>query len=186
MMKKTTITLCIAIAAIGMTACSEKNKSDNIITHKEVKKEPAAPIKMQEYNQTTEITLGGSELTCFVHRAPDDSLAMVKDETGQAYLDNVIDLKITRAGGSVFFQKRFTKTAFDSFLDDDYRNTGILEGLVFDKAEGGVLRFAASVSHPNTDEYIPILIKIDRNGNIKMERDVNLDTTSEEEEEDGV
>lgn len=111
---------------------------------------------------------------------------MVKDETGQAYLDNVIDLKITRAGGSVFFQKRFTKTAFDSFLDDDYRNTGILEGLVFDKAEGGVLRFAASVSHPNTDEYIPILIKIDRNGNMKMERDVNLDTTSEEEEEDGV
>ena len=48
MMKKTTITLCIAIAAIGMTACSEKKKSDNIITHKEVKKEPAAPIKMQD------------------------------------------------------------------------------------------------------------------------------------------
>ena len=48
MMKKTTITLCIAIAAIGMTACSEKKKSDNIITRKEVKKEPAAPIKMQE------------------------------------------------------------------------------------------------------------------------------------------
>ena len=84
MMKKTTITLCIAIAAIGMTACSVMKKSDNIITHKEVKKEPAAPIKMQEYNQTTVITLGGSELTGFVHRAPDDSLAMVKDETGQA------------------------------------------------------------------------------------------------------
>ena len=49
-----------------------------------------------------------------------------------------------------------------------------------------MLIVAASVSHPNTDEYIPILIKIDRNGNIKMERDVNLDTTSEEEEEDGV
>ena len=97
-----------------------------------------------------------------------------------------ITLILSSAGGSVFFQKRFTKTAFDSFLDDDYRNTGILEGLVFDKAEGGVLRFAASVSHPNTDEYIPILIKIDRNGNMKMERDVNLDTTSEEEEEDGV
>ena len=86
----------------------------------------------------------------------------------------------------MYKRQRFTKTAFDSFLDDDYRNTGILEGLVFDKAEGGVLRFAASVSHPNTDEYIPILIKIDRNGNMKMERDVNLDTTSEEEEEDGV
>ena len=186
MIKKTTITLCIAIAAIGMTACSEKKKSDNIITRKEVKKEPAAPIKMQEYNQTTETSLGGSEMTCFVHRAPDDSLAMVKDETEQAYYDNVIELKITRANGGVFFQKTFTKASFDSFLDNDYRHTGILEGLVFDKAEGGLLRFAASVSHPNTDEYIPILIKIDRNGNMSMERDVNLDTMSEDEEEDGV
>ena len=183
-MKKTTITLCIAIAAIGMTACSEKKKSDNIITKKEVKKAPSAPIRMQEYNQTTETRLAGTELTCFIHRTPEDRLAMVKDETGQAYLDNVIELKITRAGGGVFFQKIFTKASFDSFLDDDYRHTGILEGLVFDKAEGGLLKFAASVSHPNTDEYIPILIKIDRNGNMKMERDVNLDTTSGEEEDD--
>ena len=183
-MKKTTIAMCIAIAAIGMSACSEKKKSDNIITRKEVKKAPSAPIRMQEYNQTTETSLGGSEMTCFVHRTPDDSLAMVKDETGQAYFDNAIELKITRGDGSVFFQKRFTKASFNSFLDDDYRRTGILEGLVFDKAEGGMLRFAASVSHPNTDEYIPILVKIDRKGNMAMERDVNLDTTSNDDDEE--
>ena len=172
-MKKTTIAMCIAIAAIGMSACSEKKKSDNIITRKEVKKAPSAPIRMQEYNQTTETSLGGSEMTCFVHRTP-----------GQAYFDNAIELKITRGDGSVFFQKRFTKASFNSFLDDDYRRTGILEGLVFDKAEGGVLRFAASVSHPNTDEYIPILVKIDRKGNMAMERDVNLDTTSNDDDEE--
>lgn len=183
-MKKTTIAMCIAIAAIGMSACSEKKKSDNIITRKEVKKAPSAPIRMQEYNQTTETSLGGSELTCFVHRTPDDSLSKVKDETGQAYFDNAIELKITRGDGSVFFQKRFTKASFNSFLDDDYRRTGILEGIVFDKAEGGVLRFAASVSHPNTDEYIPILVKIDRKGNMAMERDVNLDTTSNDDDEE--
>ena len=183
-MKKTTIAMCIAIAAIGMSACSEKKKSDNIITRKEVKKAPSAPIRMQEYNQTTETSLGGSEMTCFVHRIPDDSLAKVKDETGQAYFDNAIELKITRGDGSVFFQKRFTKASFNSFLDDDYRRTGILEGLVFDKTEGGMLRFAASVSHPNTDEYIPILVKIDRKGNMSMERDVNLDTTSNDDDEE--
>lgn len=183
-MKKTTIALCVAIAAIGMSACSEKKKSDNIITRKEVKKEPSAPIRMQEYNQTTETNLGGSKLTCFVHRTPDESLAEVKDETGQAYFDNTIELKITRDNGSIFFQKRFTKSSFDKFLDDDYRHTGILEGLVFDKTEGGMLRFAASVSHPNTDEYIPILVKIDRKGNMAMERDVNLDTTSNDDDEE--
>ena len=41
-MKKITIAMCIAIAAIGMSACSEKKKSDNIITRKEVKKAPSA------------------------------------------------------------------------------------------------------------------------------------------------
>lgn len=182
-MNKTIALGCILAAATFVTACNEKKKSDNIITKKEVKKTPSAPIRMQEYNQTTETKLVGSELTCFIHRAPDDSLSKVKDETGQEYFDNTIELKITRGNGSIFFQKIFTKASFDSLLDNDYRTTGILEGLVFDKAEGGMLRFAASVSHPNTDEYIPILIKIDRNGNMAMERDVNLDTTSDEDEE---
>lgn len=181
-MKKTTI-LGIAIAAVLLAGCAEKKKSDNIITKKEVKKEPSAPIRMQEYNQTSEIKLGGSNLTCFIHRTPCDSLPKVKDETGQQYIDNTIELKITRMNGSSFFSKTFTKNSFDKFLDDDYRNTGILEGLVYDKTENGVIIFAASVSHPNTDEYIPILVKIDRMGNISMERDTNLDTTAEEEEE---
>lgn len=181
-MKKTTI-LGIAMAAVLLAGCGEKKKSDNIITKKEVKKEPSAPISMQEYNQTSEIKLGGSNLTCFIHRTPCDSLPKVKDETGQLYVDNTIELKITRTDGSSFFCKTFTKKSFDKFLDDDYRNTGILEGLVYDKTEDGVIRFAASVSHPNTDEYIPLLIKIDRSGNMVVERDVNLDTAAEEEEE---
>ncbi len=182
MRKLTVITIAIAAAAT-LAGCSEKKKSDNIITRKEVKKQPSAPIRMQEYNQTTETNLGSTQLTCFIHRTPCDSLSQVKDETGQPYIDNTIALRITRADGSQFFAKTFTKATFDKFLDDDYRRTGILEGLVFDRSEDGVLRFAASVSHPNTDEYIPILVKIDRMGNIAMERDVNLDTASEEEED---
>ena len=90
----------------------------------------------------------------------------------------------SRTDGSVFFKKTFTKKSFDSFIDDDYRKTGILEGLVFDKNEGNVLRFAASVSHPNTDEYIPLLVKIDRKGNMTIEHDTNLDTTSNDDEEE--
>lgn len=180
-----TITLgCILAAATIASGCSEKKKSDNIITRKEVRKAPSAPVRMQEYNQTTEITLAGSQLTCFIHRTPCDSLDIVKDETGQPYVDNTIELNINRSDGSVFFKKTFTKKSFDSFLDDDYRKTGILEGLVYDKNEGGVLQFAASVSHPNTDEYIPLLVKIDRKGNMFIERDTNLDTTSNDDEED--
>ena len=90
---------------------------------------------------------------------------------------------ITRDDGSTFFSRTFTKKSFDSCLDDDYRNTGILEGLVFDKVSNGTLRFAASVSHPGTDEYIPIVLTIDRFANVSIKRDTQLDTSSEEEED---
>ena len=101
-MKKTIILACVA-AAVAFIACKETKKSTDIIVKKEVKKEPSAPIRMQDYNQETEADLGDSHLTCVIHRTPDDSLALVKDETGQPYVDNTISLVITRQDGSTFF-----------------------------------------------------------------------------------
>jgi hypothetical protein len=53
---------------------------------------------------------------------------------------------------------------------------GILEGLVFDEVDDLQLEFAASVSLPQTDEYIPLEVKIDNMGNVKIERDSQMDT----------
>ena len=101
---------------------------------------------------------------------------MVKDETGQKFVDNRISLRIIRADGSVFFSKSFTKAAFDHLLNDDYRKTGILEGLVFDKVEGNNLFFAASVCHPQTDEYIPMVVTVSNLGDVGSKLDNQLDT----------
>ena len=182
-MKKIMILAGLA-AVFAFVACKETKKSTDIIVKKEVKKEPAAPIRMQEYNQTTETALGTSKLSCTIHRAPDDSLAMVKDETGQKFVDNSISLAITRSDGSTFFKHTFTKASFDSCLDDDYRHTGILEGLVFDRVDGQTLRFAASVSHPGTDEYIPIVLVIDRFANMSVKLDTQLDTSADDGDEE--
>ena len=81
-----------------------------------------------------------------------------------------------RADGSVFFSRSFTKAAFESLLNNDYRKTGILEGLVYDKAEGNNLFFAASVSHPQTDEYIPFLVSLSNFGDVGICLDSDLDT----------
>lgn len=182
-MRKTLIMAGFAATLLGV-ACKETKKSTDIIIKKEVTKKPAAPIRMQEYNQTTSTTLGGSALSCTIHRLPDDSLAMVKDETGQKFVDNSISLVITRNDGSTFFSRTFTKASFDSCLDDDYRQTGILEGLVFDRAEDNMLRFAASVSHPGTDEYIPIVMTIDRFANVAIKLDTQLDTSADEDDDE--
>ena len=147
-MKRLVKIVFFSMLAIIVASCSEKKKHDDIIAPKAEKPKLQAPIRMQDYNQTTDVKWLDKNYQVVVSRTPDDSLRMVKDETGQKYVDNRISLKIIRPDGSVFFSRTFTKAAFDSFLNDDYRKTGILEGLVFDKVEGNNLFFAASVKVP--------------------------------------
>ena len=168
--------LWLAVAAILVIGCGEKKKSDDIIAPKVEQPKLQAPIKMQVYSQTTDVKWLDKNYQVEIRRVPDDSLKMVKDETGQKFVDNRIYLIIMRADGSVFFKRVFTKAAFDAFLDNDYRQTGILEGLVFDKVEGANLFFAASVCHPQTDEYIPMVVSVSSQGEVGIRRDTDLDT----------
>ena len=174
--------LAAGVMACALASCGGKKDSDNIITTKVEASKPAAPVRMQDYEQTREVELSGSLLKCDIHRTADDSLDMVADETGQKFVDNRIELVIRRADGSVLFKKTFTKKTFSEYLDDDYRQTGILEGLVFDRVDGSSLKFAASVSHPQTDEYIPLVVTVSATGGMDIERDTQLDTSGEEEE----
>ena len=80
-------------------------------------------------------------------------------------------------------KKVFTKGNFDAQLDDDYRQTGILEGLVFDKVDGHNLVFAGSVSHPQTDEYIPLVVTVSNLGTVAIKRDDQMDTNSTQEQQ---
>lgn len=173
----------IGAVATAVAGCGGKKSDDNIITEKVVEKAPSGPIRMQEYTQTKDIEWLGTTYRCEIRRTPDDSLAMVTDENGQKFVDNRISLRVKRKDGSTFFDRTFTKASFDASLDDDYRRTGILEGLVFDKVEGSSLVFAASVSHPQTDEYIPLVVTVSRMGSVSIVRDTQMDTSAEEEEE---
>ena len=179
-MKKFVKIVFFSALAVLVASCSEKKKHEDIIAPKVEKPKPQAPIHMQEYNQTTDVKWLNKSYQVVVNRQPDDSLRMVKDETGQKYVDNRISLRVIRADGSVFFSKSFTKAAFESLLNDDYRKTGILEGLVFDKAEGNNLFFAASVGHPQTDEYIPLVVTVSNLGDVGIRLDTQLDTTGED------
>lgn len=178
---KTVVIVATIVLAIATAGCSEKKKSNDIIAKKEVKKAPAAPVYMQEYEQTKSVSVGGSQLTINIKRMPDDSLAMVKDETGQKFVDNRILLTVTNHQGGVVVLKSFTKGSFDSYIDDNYRKTGILEGLVFDRVEGNEIRLAASISHPQTDEYIPLVVTVSKSGGISISRDSKLDTSGADE-----
>ncbi|MBR5747787.1 MAG: DUF4738 domain-containing protein [Prevotella sp.] len=183
-MKKLVKIVFFSVLAVLVASCSEKKKHDDIIATKAEKPKLQAPVRMQDYNQTTDVKWLNKAYQVVVNRMPDDSLRMVKDETGQKFVDNRISLRIIRADGSVFFSKSFTKAAFDGFLNDDYRKTGILEGLVFDKVEGNNLFFAASVCHPQTDEYIPMVVSVNNLGEVGIRLDNQMDTNGDNPEED--
>jgi hypothetical protein len=53
--------------------------------------------------------------------------------------------------------------------------------LVFDKVDGDWLVFAASVAHPQSDEYIPLIIRLSRMGELTIKRDTQMDTAAEDQ-----
>ena len=86
--------------AVLIASCSEKKKHEDIIAPKVETPKLQAPVRMQEYNQTTDVKWLNKSYQVVVSRTPDDSLRMVKDETGQKFVDNRISPLTTRLGGT--------------------------------------------------------------------------------------
>ena len=174
------LTLTLLAGLILLASCKEKKQTKDIIAPPRVENvenvQPAEPVRMQSYNKTWPVKWLDKEYKVIINRTANDSLPIVKDEMGQEFYDNSITLEVCRADGSVAINKTFTKATFEAYIDNNYRKAGILEGLVFDKVDGKCLEFAASVSLPQTDEYIPLEVKIDNFGNVKIERDSEMDT----------
>lgn len=161
-----------ACATVLLASCGEKKQHTNIITEQVERPQVEAPIRQAEYDKTHEVQWMGKGYKVEIHRQPNDSLPMVTDEIGQKFVDNEVEVTVRRADGTVFFSHAFTKASFDACLDNDYRHTGILDGLVYDKTNGSHLEFAGSVSHPQTDEYIPVRVILSPSGNVTFKRDV--------------
>jgi hypothetical protein len=180
-MKQTLSMLLLAGMVVVLAACGGKKKSNDIIAPRIVKVQPKEPIRMQPYLDERKVEWIGKTYFVTIGRQPSDSLPMVKDETEQKYVDNVFSLKVSRKDGSVFYTRTFTKKALTQYLDDDFNKTGVFEGLVFDKAEGDYLFFGASVGHPQSDEYIPLVFRLSRMGELTIKRDTQMDSVPEDQ-----
>ena len=169
------ITIALIVAATMLTGCKEKQKPVDIIATTVEAPKPSGPVSMQPYHDQREVLWLGKSYMIEISREPKDSLAMVTDENGQQFVDNSVALTVRRSDGSVAISKSFVKGTFAAYLDKDYKENGILEGFVFDEVDGNELEFAASVSLPQTDEYIPLEVKIDNFGKVSIERDTDME-----------
>lgn len=186
-MKISNFLTCASLALLVLTACGEKKQTNQIIAHKPVVVKEAPVKAMGDNSHKYSVDWQGSTYDIMVTVKADKSLPVVT-EGDHKYYDNCIKVRITRKDGSVFFEREFTKSDFAAYVPETYAKNGALTGIVYDRVDGDNLRFAASVGSPDasSDEYVPLAMKISRQGTVSIAQDPELGSAPEPEEEDGV
>ena len=136
--------------------------------------------RMQVSKADVDIKFKGKDYHSFISRTPDEDLPLVKDDRGNQFVDNKIQLRLTR-GNEQIFNMTFTKRNFASIVGEDFLAKSILEGMVYNKTTPQGIVYAASVCYPQTDLYVPISITITADGKMTMAREELLEEIYDEE-----
>lgn len=175
-MKKITVLFTMLMAVAFMMSCEKEKKStvhNNIIVPPREEKVVDTLVHKMNTTENVEVVKWlGNSYKVAVRRHTSDSLSVVTDNNGKRYRNNIIKMKITRADGSVFFEKNFTKSLFDSYVDEAYLSKNVILGLVFNDADASGLHFLGSVGSPDelSEEYIPFIVTISRMGDVSVEK----------------
>ena len=178
--------LILVAGLVVFGACKEKKESTDIITTKYVPKKPQPPIAMPSETITKNVTWQDKPYTVVITRQASDSLSLVKDENGQPYVDNRVEIVVTRADGSVFFKKVFTKASFNAYIDESFRKNGILAGIQYDEIDSKGMEFSVVVGLPDAldDVFVPLELVVDRFANIAISRDDDMDMRGNDDDDD--
>ena len=176
----------LSLLLLGVTACKQERKSNDIITKIAPKPHvPSGTKAMDEFKYEKKVEWMGATYTICIHRFADKSLSTVSDEDGRKYYDNKFQVQILRSDGSSFYDRTLTKDDFREFTDNQYAKNGALIGFMFDRAEGNKLYFGASVGSPDpkSDEYVPLDVTIDNMSRMRINKATQLDTPSDQPEQ---
>ena len=163
--------------AIAVVSCKQDKRTGDIITKKPVAEVHKTIQKTGDYSQTRHVNWLGNNYSIVIQRMAETSSTVVDDASGNKYYDNKIIVRILRTDGTEFFKREFKKSDFSSYIDNSYNEKGVLLGVVFDRAEGDNMYFAASVGSPDklSDEYVPLEVKVSRTGSVSILKDTQQD-----------
>lgn len=163
------LSLCMAACCLSCGGGAEKTEKVNERVYQLSSDSRTDEFEMQSSVSEGTATLGGAEYAYRIRRNPSRQLPLVKDEAGNRFVDNTIELSLTR-NGKPLLSKQFTKRDFASQVDAKFLAKSILEGLVFDRPVDGHLRFAASVCYPQTDVFVPLCVMVSTGGSVRIEK----------------
>lgn len=178
-MKKHLLALVTMSVAICLASCGGKKEKTDIIARKPIVVRAKETRAMGDHRESRKVQWIGASYTVDTEFKADKSLPLISDGE-QKYYDNRATVKILRKDGTVFFNRTFSKADFINQIDASYKD-GALLGVVYDKCDGDNMYFAASVGSPDksSDEYVPLVVKISRFGDVSIKKDATLDTQSE-------
>lgn len=166
---KSSFTL-FALCLLLIVSCGESKRSDEIIVERDqVEEHRPGVIGMAANTQKDSVDwVNDSKYTYIITRTKDSSLPKVINHD-QKYYDNVLNLVVKRGDGSIFLEKKFTKSNFENLVPKSFYESGVLLGMNFYKSEGNYLEFVASIGSPdeNNEEFYLISVTIDNLGNTK-------------------
>lgn len=164
----------LAFFILLLVACGGKKTNQKNIVKERAFQQKTDTIEMQSSFSSGNVLFKGNEYRYEIERMPSDSLPMIKDESGNVFVDNCVRLTITRNGNQPLISKVFTKKTFMNDVPSKFMKEAILEGFVFyeertSDADGIV--FAASVCIPQTDLFYPLIVRVSLDGGIRVEPD---------------
>ena len=164
------IILCLLLVVSASCRQRTQKDPDNYVVES-IKEEVVSNEihQLQTISSSSSADFKGRTYTMNVVRKADGTLPIVTDVQGLKYYDNTITLEIT-TDGRLFVNKIFNKNTFASYLEPDFIQHAILEGLVFDKVTDYGLMFAASVSYPESDLYVPFHVTVLPNGTLSIDK----------------
>lgn len=164
------------VAVMLLTTCGQKNNNEpteqSVINQNQVIED--RPFSMSEYHYSDKTKWNSSNVTYVIDRIAVDSLGYVTDVDGERYTNNRLTLGVNVDGREVL-KHTFTRAEISGFVDEEYMNRSIIQGLVFSEAAKDGLRFLMSVGQPLSDEYVQLRVTVDRNGGYTMRRDEIID-----------
>lgn len=159
------------MAAFSFVSCKSEKKTDDIIVEKIVEKPQTGPQRMGNDETNGSVTwIGGAEYSYTILRQASDSLGIIENHN-KKYYDNTVKLVVKRTDGTVFFQKKFSKTNFSNVLPNNISKTGVLLGMKFVEAVGNELHFVVGVGSPDEsyEEFYYVQMTLDNFGGTKAE-----------------
>ena len=169
----------IVISSATLSGCKDKKEEPKDSTAKVANIESAAEI--EDNNQTDTFASGGHTFNITVHRYSNTSAGEFKDEFGDKFYDNVVDIRATRDGQEIF-NKHFSKADFRSHINADTTRY-ILQGIGFNKKQSDAnnLTFSVELGEPGSDDGTHfLLLTISPTGAIDIREDLKPDTSADD------